>query len=97
MKNTIEKWRESGKHLPLFMRDFHDQKELFKYMHDKQDCNSISTITSMNGHIYIIDCFLWFMAKRGYTLQKTKTRLDFNDIEKELQEYRIRKNKIFFN
>lgn len=29
----MEKWLESGNYLPKFMRDFHDQKDLFKSMH----------------------------------------------------------------
>jgi hypothetical protein len=29
-EKTNEKWIDSGEHLPAFMRDFHDQKDLFK-------------------------------------------------------------------
>lgn len=75
-------WLQSGKHLPEKLRDFHDQKDFFKSMHFLQDGNKgcDNNPTWMNGHIYIIDFFLWFMASLGYTLQKTrKKNIDFNE------------------
>ncbi|HBE9089627.1 TPA: hypothetical protein KNG84_001649, partial [Serratia fonticola] len=29
----LAKWLKSGEYLPAFMRDFHDQKDIFKAMH----------------------------------------------------------------
>ena len=81
MSNLIT-WLQSGKHLPEPMRDFHDQKDLFKSMHYlQQDNEGVENNPSwVNGHIYIIDFFLWFMASRGYTLQKTRTKnIEFKD------------------
>lgn len=88
MINAIDKWRESGKHLPNFMRDFHDQKDVFKAMYFKQDCGSAGDIGWVQGQIYVIDCFLWFMAKRGYTLQKSRKNLDFQDIQKDIEDFK---------
>jgi hypothetical protein len=69
-------WLRTGKHLPEQMRDFHDQKNLFKSMHFLQNGNEgcEKNPTWVQGHIYIIDFFLWFMASRGYTLQKTRKK-----------------------
>lgn len=75
MDNLI-KWLKTGKYLPEPMRDFHDQKNLFKSMHFlHQDCEGADKNPNwVQGHIYIIDFFLWFMASRGYTLQKTRKK-----------------------
>ena len=71
-------WLQSGEHLPKPMRDFHSQKDLFKSMHhlyqDAERPCAENTPTWGQGHIYIIDFFLWFMASRGYTLQKTRKK-----------------------
>lgn len=68
----------------MFMRDFHDQKDLFKTVH-RQTPHDITNddsgkVSWVDGQIYTIDVFLWFMARHGYTLQKTKKNLDFDDI-----------------
>lgn len=34
LDGNIQHWRESGLYLPEFMRDFHDQKDLFKALQD---------------------------------------------------------------
>ena len=78
-------WLESGQHLPKHLRDFHDQKDFFKSMHFLQQDNegSENNPNWVQGHIYIIDYFLWFMASRGYTLQKSrKKNIKFKDIPK---------------
>ena len=81
----MENWLESLKYLPSFMRDFHDQKDLFKCIHERTD-PSPDDITWVQGHIYVVDKFLWFMARRGYTLQKNRTNLSFRDIEEDIRE-----------
>lgn len=81
----VNAWRKDGEHLPPFMRDFHDQKNLFKTIHEQAvfDVNAPSWI---NAHIYTVDAFLWFMARHGYTLQRSRTRLPFSDINTTLSE-----------
>lgn len=75
-------WLKSGEHLPAKMRDFHDQKDLFKSIHYLQKDNegADKNPSWSQGHVYIIDYFLWFMASRGYTLQKTRKKcVEFKD------------------
>lgn len=78
VRTDLQKYLESGKHLPKKMRDFHDQKDLFKSIHHLYQDDPHTTIPHSTiphwtiGHQYVIDWFLWFMASRGYTLQKNK-------------------------
>lgn len=84
---TISEWLKKGNYLPGFMRDFHDQKDLFKAIHDTVDVKGhqyAGTIDWATGHCYVVDIFLWFMAKRGYTLQKSRERFPFKDIQESV-------------
>jgi hypothetical protein len=84
MDERVKKWRESGRYLPKFLRDFHDQKDTFKAIHegiavDKHDyCKDVSWVA---GQCYVIDIFLWHMARHGYVLRKSDAKLPFDDIE----------------
>lgn len=77
-----------GKHLPKFMRDFHDQKSLFKGIEHTYGCADPNVSWEQN-HIFVIDYFLWFMAQHGYTLQKIRCGADkqFDDINKTLDSF----------
>lgn len=94
MDNELQKWREEGKHLPTFLRDFHDQKNLFKYLHETIDFENdphLSKINWIDGHIYTIDIFLYVLAKYGYTLQKSRAKLPFENLSDSIEknnEYR---------
>jgi len=92
MSNDNKAWRQSGEYLPKFMRDFHDQKDLFKTIHEayKSEASetSINAVTWVDAHIYTVDCFLWFMASHGYTLQKSRKRVAHYDIEASLRDAR---------
>ena len=85
----------SDKHLPAFMRDFHDQKRLFKTlertMGRPEDGVSHGGRTSwVSGMIFTIDRFLPFMAKHGYTLRHTRTDCaDIEDTMKQFDEFEI--------
>ncbi len=83
---NFKEWRDEGKHLPEFMRDFHDQKDLFKammmYFNNSEDC----PVNWCDGHVYTIDWFLWFMAAHGYKLQKTTAKVEYHDIEKTIEK-----------
>ncbi len=80
-------WLESGEYLPEMLRDFHDQKDLFKAMHILFEKNHEDRPGGPNppswvdGHCYVIDWFLWYMAGRGYTLQKSRKKLEYWDFE----------------
>lgn len=97
MDKKLKNWREDGKHLPEFLRDFHDQKDFFKYLHETLtvDENELTKdISFMQGHAYLIDCVLWKLARHGYTLQKSRARHNFENIEDAIKKQNtIRNNK----
>lgn len=86
--SRVRSWVDSGKHLPSFLRDFHDQKDVFKLIanvfpygkEDRDPCNWIQ------AQIYVIDRFLRFMALHGYTLQKTRKRGEFYGLADGIKE-----------
>jgi hypothetical protein len=83
MKRTIQDWRKSGDYLPDFLRDFHDQKDFFKAMHDLIDVEEhqyAGKISWVDGHCYTIDIFLWFLSRFGYKIQKSSANVDFQDL-----------------
>lgn len=83
---ATEAWLRSGKYLPDFMRDFHDQKDLFKALDEvtQRSVNNgniyLKDIPWTAAHVYTVDVFLWCLARRGYTLQRCKKRTTFDDI-----------------
>lgn len=82
MKKTLDQWLKDGSYLPKFMRDFHAQKGIFKWMWKKTDVSSnnyLADLSWVGGHVLVIDYFLWFMAKHGYTLQPAKKDFEFRD------------------
>lgn len=90
-EQDLDAWMKSGEYLPLPMRDFHDAKDLFKAIHelvavDKH--NYAKTVDWTTGQCYVIDIFLWFMAKRGYTLQKSRASLPFRDLRGDVENAR---------
>jgi len=67
----LVRWVDSGKHLPSWLRDFHDQKDVFKACEETLG-KPQDGITWVDGHVYTIDRFLRFMALHGYTLRRTR-------------------------
>lgn len=99
MKRILSSFMREGRYLPKFMRDFHDQKDLFKTIHEKyckhfEDPKNLHTkhIHWQDGQVYVIDVFLWFMAQHGYTLQKTRN-LEHYDIDTTLTEAYDKRNR----
>ena len=80
---------ESGRYLPTFMRDFHDQKDLFKSISEwaYKDNPNQDDISWVQGHIYVIDIFLHFMALHGYILKKTQSKEKTYNIYDTLKQY----------
>ncbi len=81
---SVSAWRSAGLHLPPVMRDFHDQKDVFKLVHDLTEPPEDSRINHpswVDGQIYAIDTFLWCMARHGYTLQRSRARLPFESLD----------------
>jgi hypothetical protein len=82
---TLSKFMANGNYLPPILRDFHDQKDLFKSIWmqfpDRLKDDYLKDLNWVSAHVFTIDVFLWFMAKHGYTLQKCRHRnIEFHDI-----------------
>jgi hypothetical protein len=86
----LQQWASSLEYLPDFIRDFHDQKDLFKTIHwlckpeklsdTDTSFDRLQSVSWIQGQIYVIDKFLWVMAKFGWTLQRSRKRgLVFRD------------------
>jgi hypothetical protein len=95
----ILKWLEEDSHLPAEIKDFHDQKELFRLISETfkdetvgESTPPLGTIDSHNAHVYVIDKFLKFMAIHGYTLQKARKKgVVFDDLGSSLSEFSQRR------
>lgn len=48
----------------------------------------VEHISWIDAQIYVVDIFLHFMAKRGYTLQKARHSIEFNNLDNEIKEMR---------
>jgi hypothetical protein len=96
-KKTPTEFVSNAKYLPKPLRDFHDQKRLFKSIwhfvqnKHKQDTDAermprLEGMDWVQSHLYVIDFFLWFMAMHGYTLQRSRQPVDFFDLDTALKE-----------
>jgi hypothetical protein len=94
-KKPISHLLSNGMYLPPFMRDFHDQKNLFKAVgrivardqaENPEDFIKKRLPNWLDAHIYVVDYFLWFMAKHGYTLQKSRQSCEFEDIQEAINK-----------
>ena len=85
--DKLSEWLTSGEYLPHFMRDFHDQKDVFKTMHNTI-LNANENGNPRDGHIYVVDTFLWYMARCGYTLQKSRKDIPFKDMDDDIARYK---------
>lgn len=106
-----EEWEKRGealfgKDLPPFLQDFHDQKDVFRWLgqfvenakqKDEQQGNlRLGDMPNWaSAHIYTIDFFLWYMGMAGYTLQRSRSNVDFLDLNACLQEFKQARLKAF--
>lgn len=91
MSDATTAWLENGSHLPPPLRDFHDQKDLFKAVHEiinLQGNDIAQKVDWVTGQVYVIDVFLRFMARRGYTLQRSRARVPFRDLDQDIRTAR---------
>jgi len=98
MDADLKAWRDQQKHLPEFMRDFHNCKQLFKGISDHIVCEADHPANDVNwrqAHCYTIDVFLWFMAKHGFTLQRSRARKNFEDLDALLEQLDADRRKAF--
>jgi hypothetical protein len=93
MDQSARDWCQDGLHLPKFMRDFHDQKDLFKTI--QETFSNEPPVDWVSGQVYVVDWFLWFMALHGYTLQRTRKRAEFRDIDERIADANKRRRSAF--
>lgn len=96
MKLTnVDEWLDSGGYLPEVLRDFHDQKDIFKAIHQTtlvEAHHYANKIDFVAGQCYAIDIFLWWMARRGYVLQRTHRRGNFCNLEADVHKQKEIRN-----
>lgn len=97
MKTDIDTYLNSGAYLPRPLRDFHDQKDVFKTMHGsiREDHESIREVSWIKGQCYVIDVFLWWMARRGWTLQRSRAKVEFRDLGADVKAHQDANDEAF--
>lgn len=93
----LENYMANHENLPEFMKDFHDQKDLFKAIYAQySEGNSKELLQRVNwvdAHCFTIDVFLWWMGLHGYKLQKSRKKgVEFYDPQETI-EYHNNKRK----
>lgn len=91
MDNDPIEYTKALKYLPDFMKDFHDQKDIFKTIQELYSNNeSLKKLPNSwpDNHIYVIDYFLWFMGQHGYKLQKDRSKVGFYDLQSTLEKFK---------
>lgn len=89
-----ETYTQDKHYLPDFMKDFHDQKDLFKAIHELyKDNESLKKMPQswVDNHIFVVDYFLWFMGQHGYKLQKVRKKgVEFYDLQATIDQMKGR-------
>lgn len=80
----LETYMQNEENLPEFMKDFHDQKDLFKAIYaqysEGNNKELLSNVNWRDAHCFTIDVFLWWMGMHGYKLQKSRKKgVEFYD------------------
>ena len=94
----FNQYNRENKNLPDFMKDFHDQKDLFKLIQDWGLSNETFKKfpnSWRDNHVFTIDYFLTFMACHGYKLQKIRAKIEFCDIQERMKDFRHKKVESF--
>jgi hypothetical protein len=104
----MDEWLRSGNYLPEPLRDFHDQKRIFKIVGEmvnrrkqrEREGNMPDYLLQdlpnwVSASIYVIDFFLWFMAMRGYTLQRSRQRFEFVNLGDDISAFERREMEAF--
>ena len=100
-KKNVDQWlKTTTDYLPPFMRDFHDAKALFKAIDElvtKREGDLVKRPSWIEAHVYTVDVFLWFMARRGYTLQRSRANVQFRDLQADLDALSKERDQHFAN
>ena len=83
-------WKTEGLHLPEFLRDFHDQKDVFKFLGEVASRSEAKHPDWITAHCYTIDIFLWVMASYGWTMQRSRSSVNFGDLDEAIASMRAR-------
>lgn len=77
--------------LPDCLKDFHDQKDVFKAIHQLYNGGETpipGPNSWVDNHIFVMDYFLWFMARHGYRLQRFKSRhFEQTDLQETIEGF----------
>lgn len=99
---TLSEYISKSLHLPRELRDFHDQKYVFKSLFDWATRDGerslppeLKDLSWVSAHIYTIDFFLRFMAMHGYTLQRSRVKLTFAGLDATIADRREREAESF--
>lgn len=87
-RDKVTAWLKSAAYLPPILRDFHDQKDVFKAIDEVKERSVASNggsymrnLSWIDAQVYTIDIFLWMMARHGYTLQRSRKRMAYDDLD----------------
>lgn len=97
---TPQEYTESKGYLPDFLKDFHDQKDVFKTIHElynKSESLQKLPNTWVDNHIFVVDFFLWFMGQHGYKLQRDRSKVEFHNLQETLAEFKAKRVQHFAN
>lgn len=86
MDRRIEVWRKELNFLPPYLRDFHNQKDLFKVLHWVwMPHGGIGELINFrSGMTYMMDGFLWTLARHGLVIYRSSARLPFEDLDEKV-------------
>ncbi len=96
---SLQNYLENQENLPDFIKDFHDQKDLFKAIYEQYSEGNnkelLSKVNWVDAHCFTIDVFLWWMGRHGYKLQKARKKgVEFFDVNETIEHYtNLRKSK----
>lgn len=96
MDENLKRYVESADYLPDVLKDFHDQKLLFKRLGEivkNRKDGYTDNVSWTAGQVYTIDVFLYYMAVHGYTLQRSRKQVDFENIDEDLHAFEATLNK----
>lgn len=94
----IEYYKKELKYLPDYLRDFHNQKDLFKMIHgwynqNYKETELLKKISFREGQIFIIDFVLWCLVRYGYKIQyNNMDKSKFNNYSEQLNNWQKVKN-----
>jgi len=91
MKN-LKEYMDNQENLPEFLKDFHDQKDLFKAIYEQyKEGNKKELLEDVNwvdALVFTIDVFLWWMGQHGYKLQKSRKKdIEFYEPSETIKYY----------